>query len=109
MKRQAPARPKPFQNQSLPTKTAKTYHCRPSQYENAHFFPATYATLASLSPRACWQPVELSATETYKLSPEIFQTTLKEVESNLYAMFLVFFDLADTDVYFKCIRAEDIP
>eukprot|EP00434_Breviolum_minutum_P016086 symbB.v1.2.014178.t1/scaffold1030.1/size143088/2 len=48
----------------------------PSQYENAHFFPATYATLASLSPRACWQPVESSTT-----SPEIFQTTLREVES----------------------------
>lgn len=80
MKRTPQPRPKPFQinlYQTLPQ--PQTF--RPSQYENAHFFPATYATLASLSPRACWQPVESSTT-----SPEIFQTTLREVESNLYAI-----------------------
>lgn len=80
MKRNPQPRPKPFQinlYQTLPQ--PQTF--RPSQYENAHFFPATYATLASLSPRACWQPVESSTT-----SPEIFQTMLREVESNLYAI-----------------------
>ena len=47
---------------------------RPSEYEKAHFFPATYGTLAALSPRACWVQVVEDVTE------EVFRSCVEEVQ-----------------------------
>ena len=47
---------------------------RPLDYANVHFFPASYATLATLSPRATWRPVDTAAA-----SPGLFAECLEEV------------------------------
>eukprot|EP00435_Cladocopium_sp_Y103_P053532 s1352_g17.t1 len=48
----------------------------PSDYENVHFFPASYAALAPLSPRAVWCPVDV----TSDVAPGLFEECLEEVK-----------------------------